>query len=94
MKKTTDDKFQVKAHKKDKEQLNETDTNDLVFSSVGPFSTFVINHAWFKRRSFFVEIIMQEFYSPKGRLSAVIKHRSVNSNFKFMFIFFTAMTLH
>ena len=45
MKKTTDDKFQVKAHKKDKEQLNETDTNDLVFSSVGPFSTFVINHA-------------------------------------------------
>lgn len=44
-KKKTDDKFQVKAHKKDNEQLNETDTNDLVFSSVGPFAMFVINHA-------------------------------------------------
>lgn len=37
---------------------------------------------------------MQEFYSPKGRLSAVIKYRRVNSNFKFMFIFFTAMTVY
>ena len=65
-KKKTDDKFQVKAHKKDNEQLNETDTNDLVFSSVGPFAMFVINHAWFKWRPFFWwKLLWKSFTHPK-----------------------------